>query len=239
MAEDNQQQIIRHIALIMDGNGRWAKKRFLPRVKGHAEGAKALRRIVEASRELGIRYITVYAFSTENWNRPEDEVSSLMNLFISSLEKETPLLKKNNIRLRAMGALSMLPKNVQDKLNEAMESTKSCDAMDLIIAVSYGGRREICDGIKKLCQDFSEKKFELDDITEKLFQNYLYLPDVPDPDFMIRTSGEVRISNFLLWQLAYSELVISQKFWPEFDREELVRCIEEFKKRDRRFGKVK
>lgn len=226
----------KHIAIIMDGNGRWAQKRFLPRVEGHRQGAKALKRIVVASRELGIRYLTVYAFSTENWKRPENEVSTLMKLFISSLEKETLELKKNNVRLRAIGALDMLPQNVKEKLDESIDITKDCNALDLIIAVSYGGRREICDATKKIMKDFENKKINISDIDEMLYKNYLYLPDVPDPDFMIRTSGELRISNFLLWQLAYSELVISDKFWPEFDKEELEKCIKDYKKRSRRFG---
>ncbi len=226
----------KHIAIIMDGNGRWAQKRFLPRAEGHRQGAKSLKKVVIASRELGIRYLTVYAFSTENWKRPQDEVSTLMKLFISSLEKETLELKKNNVRLRAMGALDMLPDEVRKKLNESIEITKDCDSLDLIIAVSYGGRREICDATKKILKDFEDKKITVSDIDEKLFKNYLYLPDVPDPDFMIRTSGELRISNFLLWQLAYSEFIISDKFWPEFDKEELEKCIMDFRKRSRRFG---
>lgn len=227
-----------HIAIIMDGNGRWAKARFMPRVEGHRQGAKALKRIVKASRELGIRYLTVYAFSTENWKRPEAEVNSLMKLFISALEDETPELKKNGVRLRAMGALDMLPKDVQDKLFASMETTKDCDGLDLIIAVSYGGRYEICDACKKLLKDFEDKKISIDEVNEQSFRNYLYLPDVPDPDFLIRTSKELRISNFLLWQIAYSELVVSDKYWPEFDSDELKRCIADFNGRSRRFGKT-
>ena len=230
--------IPQHVAIIMDGNGRWARARMMPRVEGHRQGAKALKRIVKASRELGIRYLTVYAFSTENWKRPEAEVSSLMKLFISALNDETPELKKNNVRLRAMGALDMLPKDVQEKLYEAMDMTKDCDALDLIIAVSYGGRYEICDACKKLLKDFEDKKISIDEVNENTFRNYLYLPDVPDPDFLIRTSKELRVSNFLLWQIAYSELVVSEKYWPEFDLSELKRCIDEFNKRSRRFGKT-
>lgn len=233
-----ENNIPKHIAIIMDGNGRWAQARHLPRVQGHRQGAKALKKVVKAARELGIRYLTVYAFSTENWKRPESEVSALMKLFISALNDETPELKKNNVRLRAIGALGMLPKNVHEKLMDSIETTKDCDALDLVIAVSYGGRYEICDACKKILKDFENKKIKIDDISEQTFRNYLYAKDVPDPDFLIRTSNEIRISNFLLWQIAYSEIVISKKFWPEFDKDELISCINEFNSRSRRFGKT-
>ncbi len=228
--------IPRHVAIIMDGNGRWAKKRLLPRIEGHRQGAKTVRMIVEESRRLGIRHLTLFCFSTENWLRPKDEVSALMRLFKGYLESELPILKKNGVRLRAMGDLQRLPDFVLAALQECMDDTKDLDGMDLILAISYGGRDEIVRAVKKLAVAVEKAELDSSQITEASVHAMLDLPDVPDPDVLIRTSDEVRISNFLLWQLAYSEIVVSPKFWPEFSKDEFLRCLDEYSKRERRFG---
>ena len=226
----------RHMAVIMDGNGRWAKKRFLPRLEGHRNGAKTVRMVVEEARRLGIRHLTLFAFSTENWRRPEEEVGGLMHLFVQHLESELELLLKNDIRLRAMGNLSRLPAPVRELLRKNEERTKDLTGMDLILAVSYGGRDELVQGFRKLGKAIQSGELEPEEITEELISGSLYLPDVPDPDLLIRTSDETRISNFLLWQLAYSEIVVSPQLWPDFSRDELYRCLHVFAGRNRRFG---
>ncbi len=226
----------RHVAVIMDGNGRWAKKRFLPRIEGHRAGAKTVRMIVEESRRLGIRYLTLFAFSTENWQRPRDEVSSLMRLFAQYLDSELELMLKNDIRLRAIGDLSRLPWEVQESLQRNFERTKDAKAMDLILAVSYGGREELVAAARKISEAVQRGELRSQDISEQTITSQLYAPDVPDPDLLIRTSDENRISNFLLWQLAYSEIVVTPVLWPEFNREEYLRCLQEFAGRTRRFG---
>jgi undecaprenyl diphosphate synthase len=226
----------RHMAIIMDGNGRWAKKRFLPRLEGHRNGAKTVRMVVEEARRLGIRHLTLFAFSTENWRRPEEEVGGLMHLFVQHLESELGLLLKNDIRLRAMGNLSRLPTAVRELLERNEERTKNLTGMDLILAVSYGGRDELVQGFRKLGKAIQAGELEPESITEELVSQSLYLPDVPDPDLLIRTSDETRISNFLLWQLAYAEIVVSSQLWPDFSRDELYRCLHVFAGRNRRFG---
>jgi undecaprenyl diphosphate synthase len=226
----------RHVAIIMDGNGRWAKKRFLPRVEGHRNGAKTVRMVVEESRRIGVRYLTLFAFSTENWRRPEEEVGGLMSLFVQHLESELDVLLKNGIRLRAMGDLSRLPPSVRELLRRNEERTKDMTGMDLILAISYGGRDELVQAVRKLGRDIQSGKLAPEAITEKVVSGSLYLPDVPDPDLLIRTSDETRISNFLLWQLAYSEIVVSPLLWPEFSRDEFYRCLHVFAGRNRRFG---
>jgi undecaprenyl diphosphate synthase len=226
----------RHMAIIMDGNGRWAKRRFLPRLEGHRNGAKTVRMVVEEARSLGIRHVTLFAFSTENWRRPEEEVGGLMHLFVQHLESELELLLKNDIRLRAMGNLSRLPAPVRELLRKNEERTKDLTGMDLILAVSYGGRDELVQGFRKLGKAIQSGELEPEAITEELISGSLYLPDVPDPDLLIRTSDETRISNFLLWQLAYSEIVVSPQLWPDFSRDELYRCLHVFAGRSRRFG---
>lgn len=226
----------RHMAIIMDGNGRWAKKRFLPRLEGHRNGAKTVRMVVEEARRLGIRHLTLFAFSTENWRRPEEEVGGLMHLFVQHLESELSLLLKNDIRLRAMGNLSRLPVAVRELLERNEERTKHLTGMDLILAVSYGGRDELVQGFRKLGKAIQAGTLEPESITEELVSQSLYLPDVPDPDLLIRTSDETRISNFLLWQLAYAEIVVSSQLWPDFSRDELYRCLHVFAGRNRRFG---
>jgi undecaprenyl diphosphate synthase len=226
----------RHLAIIMDGNGRWAKKRFLPRIEGHRNGAKTVRMVVEEARRLGIRHLTLFAFSTENWRRPDEEVGGLMHLFVQHLESELGLLLKNDIRLRAMGNLSRLPAAVRDLLARNEERTKDLTGMDLILAVSYGGRDELVQGFRKLGKAIQEGDLDPESITEEIVSRSLYLPDLPDPDLLIRTSDETRISNFLLWQLAYSEIVVSPQLWPDFSRDEFYRCLHVFAGRNRRFG---
>jgi undecaprenyl diphosphate synthase len=226
----------RHVAIIMDGNGRWAKRRFLPRIEGHRNGAKSVRMLVEECRRLGIRYLTLFAFSTENWRRPQDEVGGLMSLFVQHLESELELLLKNGIRLRAMGDTSRLPAAVREMLRRNEERTKDMTGMDLILAVSYGGRDELVQAARKMAVAAKAGQLDPASITEESFAQHLYLPDVPDPDLMIRTSDETRISNFLLWQLAYAEIVVSPVLWPDFSRDEFHRCLDVFAGRNRRFG---
>ncbi|MCO6429560.1 MAG: isoprenyl transferase [Deltaproteobacteria bacterium] len=226
----------RHIAIIMDGNGRWAKRRFLPRVEGHRQGAKAVRRVVEESVRLGIRYLTLFAFSTENWRRPSDEVSSLMKLFLMHLESEVDLLKEHSIRLRAIGDLERLPAPVASALERCMTATQEGTAMDLVLAISYGGREEIVSAARRIAAEVKSGALDIQSIDEVAFSTKLYAPDIPDPDLLIRTSDENRISNFLLWQLAYSEIVLSPVLWPDFSKEEYMRCLEEYARRERRFG---
>ena len=226
----------RHIAIIMDGNGRWAKRRFLPRIEGHRNGAKSVRAVVEECRRLGVRYLTLFAFSTENWRRPQEEVGGLMGLFVQYLEGELELLLKHDIRLRAMGDLARLPQAVREILERNEQRTKDLTGMELILAVSYGGRDELVQAVKKIGRGIKAGEINPEDITEDSFSKALYLPDVPDPDLLIRTSDETRISNFLLWQLAYSEIVVSPVLWPDFSRDEFHRCLNVFAGRNRRFG---
>lgn len=226
----------RHIAIIMDGNGRWARSRFLPRVEGHRAGAKTVRVVVEECRRLGVKYLTLFAFSTENWKRPEDEVSALMKLFRQYLESELEALTKNGIRLRAIGDLSRLPTFVRETLEKSIESSANQTGMQLVLAISYGGREEIVNAARTLCKKAISREIDPEKISEADFSGCLYAPDIPDPELLIRTSDENRISNFLLWQLSYAEIVVTPVLWPEFSKEELYRCIGEFSCRDRRFG---
>ncbi len=226
----------RHVAIIMDGNGRWATARQLPRVEGHRQGAQTVRMVVEESRRLGVRYLTLFAFSSENWGRPEPEVSALMSLFAQYLESELDLLRNNQIRLRAMGDLSKLPQKVQDSLGRTMKATAEAQGMDLIMAVSYGSRDEIVNAVRGIACQVKSGSLDPDAINAQTISQHLYLPDLPDPDLLIRTSNEIRISNFLLWQLAYSEIVVSPLFWPDFSKDEYARCLQAFASRKRRFG---
>jgi len=225
-----------HLAVIMDGNGRWAKRRLLPRVEGHRAGAKSVRMVVEEARRLGVRYLTLFAFSSENWSRPEAEVSALMKLFAQYLESELELLLQNGIRLRAMGELGRLPGVVQEILARNQERTAAMSEMDLILAVSYGGRDELVRAAQRIAERVQNGETSPREIDAKMLSQNLYLPDVPDPDLLIRTSDECRISNFLLWQLAYSEIVVTPVLWPDFSRAELTRCLAEYAGRERRFG---
>ena len=228
----------KHIAIIMDGNGRWAKNRGLSRVYGHREGVKSVRDIVEASGQLGIKYLTLYTFSTENWRRPKTEVTILMKLLIKALKDETDRLHENNVRLITTGDLSSLPDRVMKELLDAIEKTRNNKLMTLNLALSYSGRWDIVTAIKKMYLDFENKKIAYNDINEKKVSNYLSMADIPDPDLLIRTGGDFRISNFLLWQIAYTEIYIENVFWPEYRREHYYKAITDYQKRERRFGMV-
>ncbi len=227
-----------HIAIIMDGNGRWAKQRGTQRIFGHRNGVKAVREAIEASAELGVKYLTLYAFSTENWNRPKIEVDALMSLLINTIKTETETLIKNNIALKTIGDTQSLPKAVQKKLHEVVEHSSKCTGLTVILALSYSSRWEITNAAKRLVQDFSDKKFAVEDINEDRFSSYLTTDGIPDPELMIRTSGEYRISNFMMWQLAYTELYFTATLWPDFDKEELYKAIVDYQKRERRYGKI-
>jgi len=231
-------EIPKHIAIIMDGNGRWAKKRSLPRVAGHKEGVESVRYMVEACAYLGVKVLTLYTFSTENWNRPKDEVSTLMRLIVKSLQNETDELNKNNIRLTTIGNLDSLPDIVQKELNQAIGKTKDNKRLTLNLALSYSGRWELLEAIKTIIQEFETNKININDIDEKLVSNHLTTKNFPDPDLMIRSGGEYRISNFLLWQLAYAELYVSDILWPDFRTYELYKAVKDFQSRERRFGLV-
>ncbi len=222
----------------MDGNGRWAKARGLPRSAGHRAGTDATRNIVRACGELGIRYLTIYVFSAENWARPQKEVALLMDLLVEMTRREIRELNKNNVRLHAIGDLSRLPPKTRRELLVGIEATKGNTGLNLVLAVSYGGRAEIIEGAKKFAQDALTNPSIIGDLTEETFRNYLYTAAFPDPDLIIRTAGENRTSNFLLWQSAYSELYFTDVLWPDFDKKCLVAAIDDFNKRERRFGTV-
>ncbi len=223
----------------MDGNGRWAKKRGLPRVMGHRKGTEATHNIVEACGELGVDYLTIYVFSAENWGRPENEVSFLMELLVEMIHKEIQELKKNNVQLHAIGNLSKLPPKTYDELVKGIDETRVNTGLNLILALSYGGRDEIINAVKTFAREAVNDPSRIDTLNEESFRNYLYTAPFPDPELIIRTGGEKRISNFLLWQVAYSELFITDTLWPDFNRECLEEAIEDFNRRERRFGKVK
>lgn len=227
-----------HIAIIMDGNGRWAKKRGLPRVAGHKRGVDTVKEIVEACAEIGVKFLTLYTFSTENWKRPKDEVSTLMRLLLKSLKDRVNELNENDIRLTTIGDLDALPEEVQKQLKIDIERTKNNKKMVLNLALSYSGRWELLEAIKEISKLSEKGKVAEQDIDEKFVSSFLTTKDIPDPDLVIRTSGEFRVSNFLLWQIAYSEFVITETFWPDFSKYDLYDAIKIFQKRERRFGKV-
>lgn len=227
-----------HIAIIMDGNGRWAKQNGKPRVFGHKNGVTAVRSIVEGAAEIGVKNLTLYAFSTENWNRPKAEVTALMELLVVALNKETKTLNKNNIRLLAIGELENLPASCKNGLKNAMEETKTNTHMNLILALSYSSKWEIIEAVKEIAREVKEGVLEIDRIDEQVFSNHLQTAGIPDPELMIRTSGENRLSNFLLWQLAYAELYITDKLWPDFRKEDLLAAILNYQGRERRFGQT-
>ncbi|WP_408625497.1 isoprenyl transferase [Crassaminicella thermophila] len=229
----------KHIAIIMDGNGRWAKKRGLPRTAGHKAGVEALREIIKVSSELGIQFLTLYAFSTENWKRPTEEVSALMQLLIYYLRKEISELHKNNVKIKTIGDISRLPQAAQAEIYSAIELTKNNDGLVVNIALNYGARDEIINAVKNICQEVKNDKININEINEDIFSKFLYTKEIPDPDLVIRPSGELRISNFLLWQIAYSEFWFSDIFWPDFDRKCLIKAIIDYQNRDRRFGGIK
>lgn len=227
-----------HIAIIMDGNGRWARQRGMDRIFGHQQGVKAVREIIEASVELKVKYLTLYAFSTENWGRPDEEVSALMGIMVQSLNNETDTLIKNNIKLVAIGDTGRLTPDVKERLLDTIDITSPATGLTLVIAMSYSSRWEITEAAKKLSADILSGNIDPDSVTEENFSGYLTTKGIPDPELMIRTSGEIRISNFLLWQMAYTELYFTKILWPDFGKEELYKAIIEFQKRERRFGKT-
>ncbi|TVZ47587.1 isoprenyl transferase [Olleya sp. Hel_I_94] len=234
----NKKQLPKHIAIIMDGNGRWAKQKGMLRAFGHENGTKSVRQTVESCAELGIKHLTLYAFSTENWNRPKLEVDTLMKLLVSSLKKEIKTLLDNNIKLKAIGNLKSLPKKVYKELHEVMDLTKDNTHMDLTLALSYGSREELLNAVKEISTKVKNNIISTENIDESVFNAHLYTQTLPDVDLLIRTSGEQRISNFLLWQIAYAELYFTPVLWPDFTKQHLCEAIIEYQKRERRFGKT-
>lgn len=237
-AQINIAKLPEHIAVIMDGNGRWAKGRNQPRVFGHKNGVKAVREITEASAELGVKFLTLYAFSTENWNRPSFEVNTLMRLLVDTIAREVKTLNKNNIRLNAIGDLSKLPKRTRQALLDGIESTKNNTRMDLILALNYSGRWDILNATKTIAQQVKNQELSPENITEETYKAALSTAKFPDPDLMIRTSGETRLSNFLLWELSYAEFQFIQTLWPDFTKAHLYECILNYQNKERRFGMI-
>lgn len=232
----NSKNLPHHIAIIMDGNGRWAKKRLLPRLAGHRAGRGSVKAVVRTCAKIGIEYLTLYAFSLENWDRPSDEVQGLMSFFEEVLQKEYLELNENGVQLRAIGRLDFLPVSTLATLNKTIDKLKHNDRLILNLAISYGGRSEIVDGVKKIVKEAKTGEIDEEKIDNDFFRRYLYDPDVPDPDLLVRTSGEMRISNFLLWQIAYAEIYVTDILWPDFREKELINSIKAFQKRERRFG---
>lgn len=231
-----QENLPKHIAIIMDGNGRWAAKRGLPRVAGHAQGAKSVRTVVEECARLGIKALTLYTFSTENWKRPKEEIEALFKMLKEYLEKELPLMKENNIRFNTIGEINGLPRDIQEKIAYVKKETSQNTGLILNLALNYGSRAEILSAIKTIALDVKSGKMAPSDITEENFNQYLCTRDLPPVDLLIRTSGEMRLSNFLLWQLSYSEIYVTKKLWPDFTKEDLHQAIADFTARERRYG---
>ncbi|WP_338647257.1 isoprenyl transferase [Flavobacterium sp. KS-LB2] len=234
----NKNNLPKHLAIIMDGNGRWAKQQGLLRALGHESGTKSVKVIIEASAKLGIEFLTLYAFSTENWNRPKLEVETLMKVLINSLKKELVTLQKNNIKLNAIGNLEKLPKSAQRELLDVIDKTKDNTQMTLTLALSYGSREELVNAVRNICSKVKNNIISIDTIDDSIINEHLYTQNLPDVDLLIRTSGEHRISNFLLWQIAYSELYFTDILWPDFKEEDLYEAIISYQKRERRFGKT-
>jgi len=234
----DKSRLPRHIAIIMDGNGRWAKEKGHDRLYGHYQGVESVRNIVESAAEIGIEYLTLYAFSTENWDRPEYEVIGLMELLVDTIRKEVPVLNKNNIRMHVIGNIEMLPQRAQDSLQEALDETSVNTGLNLILALSYSSRWELVNAVKHIARDVKEGRLEPEAINQDTLQSYLTTSEFPDPELMIRTSGEYRISNFLLYQLAYAELYFTNTRWPDFRTENLYEAIIDYQNRERRFGKI-
>ena len=222
----------------MDGNGRWAKARHLPRIEGHRRGADSAREIIRTAGELGIKYLTLYAFSAENWNRPKDEVEALMKYLVHYLKTETAELNKNNVRLEVIGQIYRLPENVQEHLQKSIATLSKNNGLTLVMALSYGSRIEIVDAVRGIAEKVKRGKLDPADITEQIFAQHLYTRNIPDPDLLIRTSGEMRVSNFLLWQISYAELVITPTLWPDFRKPQFLAALEEYARRHRRFGGI-
>lgn len=234
--EIDPDRLPRHVAIIMDGNGRWAKARNLDRSEGHVEGVNTVRKITEIASELGIGYLTLYTFSTENWNRPQAEVDALMHLIVIAIERETADLIKNNVRLTMIGDFSRMPKFAYDRLCKCIDDTSHCTDLTLILAISYSSRWEITEAVKRIAADVKEGKIAIDDITPATVSDNLSTAGIPDPDLLIRTGGDFRVSNFLLWQIAYSEIYVTSTFWPDFSKEDFCRAVLQFQGRERRFG---
>ena len=226
----------RHVAVIMDGNGRWAKQRHLPRIEGHRQGAESARTIIRVAGELGIKYLTLYAFSVENWNRPKDEVDALMKYLVHYLKTETSELNKNNVKLEVIGQIYRLPENVQEHLKKSIATLSKNNGLTLIMALSYGGRTEIIDAVRGIATKVKQGELDPADINEQVVADHLYTRQWPDPDVLIRTSGEMRVSNFLLWQISYAELVVTPTLWPDFRKPQFYAALEEYNRRHRRFG---
>ena len=234
----NKDNIPEHVAIIMDGNGRWAEKHGKARVFGHESGVESVRSVVEGAGEIGIKYLTLYAFSTENWDRPKNEVDALMELLVQAIEMETESLMKNNVRLSTIGDINSMPAKVKEKLEGCISFLNSNTGLNLVLALSYSSKWEIINAVKNLVQDSIDKKIKPEVINNELFEDYLNTAEIPDPELLIRTSGEYRISNFLLWQIAYSELYFTEKLWPDFRKDDLFEAVFDFQNRERRFGKT-
>ncbi len=234
----DKNRLPRHVAVIMDGNGRWARKRGLTRVFGHKKGVNAVRKTVEAAAELGIEALTLYTFSTENWNRPKSEVDTLMNILVNSLQKELPTFQKNNVRLNTIGNLSKLPDKARKKLEDTIKITNKNTGLVLTLALNYGSREEIVKATRDISKKIVNNELKLEEIDENIINNHLYTFTLPDVDFLIRTSGELRISNFLLWQIAYAEFYFTEVLWPDFKKEDFYKAIINYQSRERRFGKT-
>lgn len=238
MSEDilmNKENIPLHIAIIMDGNGRWAEKKGENRTIGHENGAFTVRKIIEAASEIGTKYLTLYTFSTENWNRPKSEIRSLMSILITFLNQELETLINNNIRLLTIGSTTSLPVAVQKTLNRVIKLTSKNTGLSIVLALSYGSKQDIASAVRKICLDIEKEKISISDISDETFSKYLSTTNIPDPELLIRTSGECRLSNFLLWEIAYTECYFTKTLWPDFDKEEFYNAIHHFQKRERRF----
>ena len=229
---ENLYRIPSHVAIIMDGNGRWAKRRGLPRVYGHREGAKRVEDILDISNKIGIKWLSVFAFSTENWARPKEEIDAIMSLLVEYINRKIPYLVENNIRIRFMGRIDKLPEMIRKSVDEGEKATESCTGMNFVVALNYSGKAEMIDAVNRLLKEGKKE------ISEEDFRNYLYIPEMPDPDLLIRTSGEERVSNFMLWQMAYTEFYFTETLWPDFNKEEFIKALYEYQSRERRFGKV-
>ena len=238
LSAEGRASLPRHVAVIMDGNGRWAKQRGLPRVEGHRQGAESARTIIRTAGELGIKYLTLYAFSLENWNRPKDEVDALMKYLVHYLKTETPELNKNNVKLEVIGHIYRLPEAVQEQLKKSITTLSRNNGLTLIMALSYGGRTEIVDAVRAIAEKVQRGSLDPADINDQVVSQHLYTRAWPDPDVLIRTSGEMRVSNFLLWQISYAELVITPTLWPDFRKPQFYAALEEYACRHRRFGGV-
>ena len=236
--KSSPKHIPKHIGIIMDGNGRWARQQGLRRVAGHERGGERIRDLVETCGMIGVDYLTLYAFSVENWKRPKREINFLMRLLVNYIHKEIPNLKKDNVIFKAIGRLDDLPKKAREALKWGFSETENNTGLTLTLALNYGGRSEIIDAVKEICRAAASEKIDPEQLDEDMFRNYLYAPDYPDPDLVIRTANEMRISNFLLWEISYSELWVTKTLWPEFQKDELLKAVEDYSKRVRKFGDV-